>query len=76
MLFYWSNCFIVNNIFILAPTNNKFICLNQDNNIKHETNYIKTDLDSELMLFNEEANEVIYVLAWIIVINIVISNGN
>ena len=36
----------------------------QDNNIKHETNYIKTDLDSELMLFNEEANEVIvYVLA-------------
>ena len=24
---------------------------------------IKTDLDSELMLFNEEANEVIYVLA-------------
>ena len=31
----------------------------------------QTDLDSELMLFNEEANEVIvYVLAWIIVINI------
>ena len=26
-------------------------------------NFIKTDLDSELMLFNEEANEVIYVLA-------------
>ena len=29
----------------------------------------QTDLDSELMLFNEEANEVIYVLAWIIYAN-------
>ena len=41
------------------------------------SSWSKTDLDSELMLFNEEANEVmmgemniVYVLAWIIVINI------
>ena len=44
------------------------VSFNPDNN---NIILIKTDLDSELMLFNEEANEVIvYVLAWIIVINI------
>ena len=57
-----SNPVIIGWVAIRGDINNWFICL---------IGYVWTDLDSELMLFNEEANEVIvYVLAWIIVINI------